>query len=598
MISANADTLYEVSWEICNKVGGIYTVVQSKAALMCSYYPDYFLIGPYFEDKSRVDFEEKKPNPSLSRVFQKLSEIGIVCKYGKWNIPSEPNTILVDFKGMLNKKNDIKKKLWEDYKIDSLYSAWDFDEPVVWATAVGILLNELEKESSGKKIVAQFHEWLAGAALLYLKNKKSGIATVFTTHATMLGRAIAGSGADLYRMMASINPERSAYDYKVQDKFLVERACAQNSDVFTTVSEITGLEAEKILGRKPEVLLLNGLDIDKFPTVEEFSLKHVICKEKIKEYLIFHFFPYYSFDVSNTLIFFIVGRYEFKNKGIDIFIEALGRLNQKLKDDGSKQSIAAIFWIPQETHGMKTELLENKNYYRHIKNYVGFNAENILNNIIYDLVSGKDLSKDSLFAKDFLLDLKKDILHFKRKGMPPLVTHNINDEGNDLILQSFVNKGLDNNEKNPVKVILYPVYLDGDDGLINLQYYDGMAGCHLGVFPSYYEPWGYTPLEAASLGVPSITSDLSGFGMFIKEKIKNDMDDGIFVLRRFGRDDSDVVKDFTELLYRFSKRGKKERAKNKLNAKELSSLADWGILVENYIKAHNLAIEKVKLNGA
>ncbi|MFC1704909.1 glycosyltransferase [Nanoarchaeota archaeon] len=591
MIKPNADILFEASWEVCNKVGGIYTVVKSKASLTKDAYKDYFLIGPYFKDKADVDLEKKSPPNELKPVFNKLKEEGIVCYFGEWQIKGEPNTILIDSKKFMDKKNDIKKALWDNFKIDSLNANGEFDEAVVWATAVGRLLEEISKVYKKKKMVAQFHEWLAGAGLLYLKKQNSKIGTIFTTHATMLGRTISSSGRDLYGILDKINPEEEAYKSGVQDKFLVERACAQNTDVFTTVSEITGIEAEKILGRKPEVLVLNGLDIGKFPTLEEVSIKHVTSREKIREFLTFHFFPHYTFDLSHTMIMFIVGRYEFKNKGIDVFIRALGNLNEKLKQEKSERTVAVFFWIPQGTNGMKVELLENKNFYRHIKNHVTFHSSKILSNIVYDFVSQKDISKSQLFTKDFLLSIKKDILHFKREGNPLIATNNINDEGDNTMLKSFMENGLSNKEEDKVKVLLYPVYLDGDDGLIDLPYYDAMAGCHLGVFPSYYEPWGYTPLEAAALGVPSITSDLAGFGRFIKPKLKGDMDDGIFVLDRFGKNENETVDQFSDLLYKFSQRDNRARAKNKLRAKELARSADWGILIENYIKAHNLALK-------
>ncbi len=592
MIKAKAEFLFEVSWEVCNKVGGIYTVVKSKAELMKSHYENYILIGPYIKEKADVDLKKERAPPDIQQVFEKLKSANIRCYYGKWQIKGEPDVILVDFSKLIDEKNKLKEQLWNDYRIDSLRSGWSFEEPVIWSAAVAKLLEELCLVYNNKKIVAHFHEWMAGSALLHLKKRNVGISTVFTTHATMLGRTLAGSGQDLYARLDQINPEEEAYKSSIEDKFTTERACAKAADVFTTVSEITSIEAEKILGRKADVLVLNGLDIAKFPTMEEVAIKHVTCRDKIREFLIFHFFPYYTFDLNHTMLLFIVGRYEYRNKGIDIFIEALTRLNERLKKEKSKRTVAAFFWIPQETKGVKTELLENKNYYRHIKNFVNFNSEKILANLIYDLVSHKHISKEHLFTKDFVLALKKDLLQFKRKGNPPFVTHNISNEQNDEIVQSLVRHGLDNKKDDNVKTILYPVYLDGNDGLINLPYYDAMAGCHLGLFPSYYEPWGYTPLEAAALGVPSVTSDLSGFGMFIKHNLKHNMDDGIFVLKRYQKTDEDAIKEFTELLYKFCKRNKNERAKNKLSAKEFSGLADWKILIENYIKAHNLALEK------
>lgn len=587
------DYLFECSWEVCNKVGGIYTVVKSKAAITNQRYKNYFLVGPYFEEKAKVEFQKKPAPKELSKAFSELKKANLTCYYGTWNIEGEPNVILIDFSGFVGNKNYIKETLWNDYNIDSLESGWDFDEPVIWSVAVGKLIEKLSVSYNNKKIVSHFHEWMAGAALLYLKKHGSKVATVFTTHATMLGRSIAGTGRPLYEILEKINPEEEAYKLKVQAKFLTERACAQNADIFTTVSEITAIEAEKILGRKPEVLVLNGLDIAKFPSVEEASIRHVTNRDKIREFITFYFFPYYTFEIKHTIIFFILGRYEFRNKGIDIFIKALANLNEKLKKENSKRTIVAFFWIPQETHGIKTEQLENKNYYRHIENFVKYNSEEILSNIVYDLVCNQTISQERILSKDFLNALKKDLMRFRRSGNPPICTHNLKDEGNDAIVRSLIESGLDNKEDDPVKAILYPVYLDGSDGLINLPYYDSMSGCHLGIFPSYYEPWGYTPLEAAALAVPSVTSDLAGFGRFIAKKVKDNMDDGIFNLKRFNVPEQDTVTRFTELLYDFSKRDKHQRSDNKVNAIELSKLADWKFFIRNYINAHNKAVDKV-----
>ncbi|MFH1506175.1 MAG: glycogen/starch synthase [archaeon] len=590
VIKGNAEMLFEVSWEICNKVGGIYTVMISKAALMNGYYEKYFMIGPYFEDKARVIFTERKPPADFKKIFVGLKKEGIECHYGIWEIKGEPEVILVDYKGIVDKKNELKGMLWNDYLIDSLHSGWEFEEPMLWSYCVGRFLEEVGKANLSKKIVSHFHEWLAGFALLWLKKKRSTVKTVFTTHATMLGRAIAGSGEDLYSMIENMNPEEEAHQHGVYDKFQTERAAAQATDIFTTVSEITGFEAEKILGRKPEVLVLNGLDVGKFPNLEEVSIKHVTSRERIKEFLTYHFFPYYSFDLDHNLVYSILGRYEFKNKGIDVLIKSLGMLNSQLKKENSNRTVTVFFWIPMKARGIKVELLENKNYYKHIKNFVEWNSKKILQKIISDFISLKDpLKSKSLFTKEFLTDMKRDILQFKRVGNPLIVTNYVENENNDAIVRNLLDIGLDNKEDDRVKVIVYPVYLDGTDGLLNLPYYEAIAGCHLGIFPSYYEPWGYTPLETAAMGVPAITTDLAGFGRFIApKKIK---DEGIFILPRFGKTEDEVVYELYRIMYRFSKLDHSERIQNKVVAKQLSMLADWKHLVKHYILAHNMALE-------
>jgi glycogen(starch) synthase len=596
MQKPEADILFESSWEICNKVGGIYTVISSKAYHMMELYKNYFVIGPYFENNAKLDFMPLEVPKEFATIFERLKNEGILCHYGRWvEVKGKPIAILIDFQGLIHQKNNLKSMYWNDYKIDSLRGYWDFEEPMLWSYATGRLIAEL-KYSLYKElnVVAQFHEWLSAFGLLYLKKNCPDVATVFTTHATTLGRSISGNGVDLYATLKYLDPLREAYNNNVEAKHLTEKAAALNCDIFTTVSEITAMEAEKFLGRKPEVLVLNGLDIDKFPSFEETSIKHISSRDKLQEFLTYYFFPYYTFDVTQTLIFYTVGRNEYRNKGYDILIKSLGKLNNLLKkekqDAGLPRHIAMMFWIPMENHGHKLDVLENKNYYMHIKNYVNANAPDIMTRLIYDFISKKDIDHD-LFTETFVEHIRKDIVAFERNGNPPLSTHNI-DEGNNMIISSLRENGLLNRKEDLVKVIVEPVYLDGTDGFIDLSYYDAMIGCHLGLFPSYYEPWGYTPLESATLGVPALTTDLSGFGMFIKDKLTSKK--GMMVLERLNKSEDYVINEFVSDLYEFSKLTHAERVECKLNAKSLSAYAEWNVLIENYVIAHNLALQKNK----
>jgi glycogen(starch) synthase len=600
---ANQDKIvFEASWEVCHKVGGIFTVVKSKAALLNENYPNYFLIGPYFEANAETDFVEEPAPQSFGEVFGELKKEGIVCHFGRWQIKGKPQTILIDFSTYWAKKDEIKSRLWKDYKIDSLYAGSDFDEPTIWATAAGVLIERFiqKKQKRGEnnfKYVAQFHEWLSGAGLLYLKKSNVKIATVFTTHATMLGRTIAGSGRDLYDELEQIDADKEAYASGIQAKHLTEKSCAAASDAFTTVSEITGIEAEKLLGRKPDVLVLNGLDIEKLPTYEEAAYRHRINRKKIHRFLRYYFLPYYYFDIEDTLLLFIVGRYEYKNKGIDLVVDALAELNKRLQKDGSKRTVICFFWIPRDVHGVKNEISINKTAYFTLRNFVEEHLPHIETRIVNNIIKTgtKKLKIDEishdLFDEQFKNNIKKLEVNFSKKGNPPMSTHNIPYEYEDAIIKNLVSKGLDNKEDDRVKVIFYPIYLTGVDGLTDLAYYDAMNACHLGLFPSYYEPWGYTPLECASLAVPSLTSDLGGFGRFLLQKTTGSS--GIYVLKRYKRDMKEVMKDFSDTLHKFSKFNAKERVQQKILAKELSNLADWNTLVKNYFDAHDLAIKKV-----
>jgi glycogen(starch) synthase len=592
--------LFEASWEVCHKVGGIYTVVKSKAALINDAFPNYFLIGPYFKDHAEADLVEEALPHGFQEVFDELKNEGIVCHFGRWQIKGNPRTILIDFSGYWGRKNEIKTRLWDQYRIDSIYSGGEFDEALLWATAAGRLIERFiqKKKDRGEdsfRYILHCHEWLAGGALLYLKKSSVNVATVFTTHATMLGRTIAGAGRNLYDELEQVNPEKEAFASGIQDKFLTEKACAGAADVFTTVSEITSIEAEHLLGRKADVLVLNGLDISKLPTYEEAAYEHRINREKIHEFLRFYFLPYYYFNIEDTVLFFIVGRYEFKNKGIDILIEALARLNEKLKKEGSKRTVVCFIWIPRDVHGVRNDISMNKTSYLTLKDFIQEHLPNIQTNIVTNIIktgpvkSAIDISSD-LFTTDFIHQVKRLELNFAKKGNPPLSTHNIPNEYDDIIIRRLNETGLDNKQDDPVKVIFYPIYLSGVDGLTDLSYDDAMNACHLGLFPSYYEPWGYTPLECAALGVPSLTSDLGGFGRFLLQKTSGNS--GIFVLKRYKRDMADVMHDFTDVLYKFAKFNAQERVQQKILAKDLANLADWKVLIINYFNAYDLAVSK------
>ncbi len=589
-IEPKADYLFECSWEVCNKVGGIYTVLISKSNILNKLYRNYFLIGPYFEDHARFDYVEKEPPTSFKRVFESLKKEGIKCYFGEWQIKGNPKVILIDFKGFIPKKNELKTKYWEDYKIDSLNSDWMFDEPMLWATTVGILLEKLRPLLKGS-MVAHFHEWMSGFALLYLKPKNLNIKTVFTTHATMLGRALAGSNRDFYNELDSLKPEEEAYNSNVQDKYLTEKACAFNTDVFTTVSQITALEVDKLLGKKPDVILFNGLDRSEFPTQEEVAVLHRKHKKSLYEFVKYFFFPYYSFDLKETLFFFIAGRYEYHNKGLDILTKAFGDLNRKLKKEKSNRTIVVFYFIPRDTLGIKPELSENKMTYEYLKDLIEDNVEDIEEHVLNEVLTTNKIrvTHTKLLREEVISKLKKLKYKLSRQGPALLSTHNIPNENGDLIIRGFVDNDLKNREDDRIKVVDYPVYLTGVDGLLNLSYYNTITAFHFGLFPSYYEPWGYTPLETASLGVPSLTTDLAGFGRFV---LSNNIHSGVFVLRRFNKSEKEVVLQLRDIMYNFLQLSKQERSQQKLDARAVSKLTDWKDFIKNYIKAHNLALDQ------
>lgn len=587
--------LVESSWEVCNKVGGIYAVVSSKADQMVKKYKDnYILIGPYFENKAAAEFTSLKAPEFIQKVIDKFKKNNVILHYGVWHIKGKPKVLLVDFKSKMSEKDAIKTELWNSFKVDSLFSKFDFEEPVVWSYTVGMIVEELynslmEKDSS-LKVVLHSHEWLSGSSILYLKKYNSNVKTVFTTHATMLGRTISGAWGNLYDIIEKINPDETAKKLNVIDKHSLEKATALYSDIFTTVSEITGFEAEKILGRKPDIIVPNGLDFSSFPDNELVSIKHRIYREKIREFLIPYFFPYYTFDLEHTLLVYISGRYEFSNKGIDVFIKSLGLLNEEMKRKNDKRTIVVFFFIPANITSIRYDLLESKSLFEDVQDEINDYSEKIEKNIIYGFAERKTPEQLNLFDEEFIFKLKKMLLTFKKEGLPPLSTHHIVNEDNDLIIKSFRENGLLNRKEDKVKVVFYPGYLSSSDGLLNLDYYPAVMGCHLGVFPSYYEPWGYTPMESAGYAVPSITTDLSGLGAYMIKK--NIPEKGIWILRRKNKSFLEISEDLKNIIKNYSDLSHDERIEKKHEAFHTSRIFDWKKLIKNYFEAHKKALEK------
>jgi glycogen synthase len=594
MLAPRADLLLEISWEVCNKIGGINTVLATKAAQMVKRYRQgYYLVGPYLPQNSKYQFEEKMPEGRMEEVFGILEAQGIHCHFGRWLIEGEPQVILLDFSGLWPNINNYKHELWSLYQIDSMESAFEFDEPVVWGWAAAKLAEQMRAAFSDKKLAIHCHEWLAGSALLFAKKLCGDIPSVFTTHATTLGRSLAFNNIDLYANIEKIDAQKEAYNYHIQAKHLLEKAAAVNATVFTTVSEITGVECQYFLGRTPDVFLPNGLDVGGYLSFEEVAIKHRIQRGRIREFLFYNFFPHYTFDLKNTLFYFMMARYEYHAKGIDVFIKALGNLNRKLLKEKSSRTIVVFLWVPSKTNGVRSELIENRGNYYDIKQFVEENSAAITESFTYSLVAGKDLKDTDVFGDESHRSLERKLRKARRVGNPPVCTHDLGYR-NDAIMEALAEQGLGNAKEDRVKVVFYPSYLSENDKLLNLSMQEAIQGCHLGVFPSYYEPWGYTPIEAAAEGVPSITSDLSGLGRYLQRLPRDGQHPGIFIVNNFGKKEDEIVVQLEDMLYDFSGLPGRERVEN--NARELVEHFDWENFTENYIEAHNKAVAAVKNN--
>ncbi|MFT4313177.1 MAG: glycogen/starch synthase [Candidatus Woesearchaeota archaeon] len=581
--------VFETSFEVCNKVGGIYTVVQSKAQYMKQLSDEYFLIGPYFKEKNQDEFEELPIPIQFQKAFGELEKEGIFVHYGKWLIEGEPITLLVEFSQLFHHINSFKKELWDAFGVDSYDAPFEFNEPLVFGVAVAKIIQKMvDTEFSQDAIIAHAHEWMCGFSNLYLQLQDTNIKTIFSTHATTLGRSICSNGVDLYSALEGINSDEKAKEFGVYQKHTAEKAAAQHSTIFATVSEITALESEHILGRKPEVLLLNGLDSRQFPTYTEIGTIHKSSRERIDEFLKYYFFPYHSFDISKTQVQFISGRHEIENKGIDVTIQTLGKLNQTLKSNPDEErTIVCFIFVPFTQYGIRKEILEQKVEFRRITRYITQISEDMQKQLLHHFLQNKDVHDFTTTVSTENINIAKKLTRAfdKKEEQAPISTHYIDED--NIIQKLLTQNGLHNRKEDRVKIVYYPSYLSSVDTLLDMTYYQTTTGCDLGLFCSYYEPWGYTPLEGNAVGVPTVTTDLAGYGKYVQ----NHPHDGVFVLSRRNTPTHELISQYHDTLMHLLSLTRVEYDKLRMQAKMICENADWQTFIQNYKIAQDLALE-------
>jgi glycogen phosphorylase/synthase len=534
--------LFETSWEVCNKVGGIYTVLSTKAlSLVNEYHDNYILIGPdvWKETHENPEFHEDK---FLYKAWrQKAESDGLRIKIGRWNIPSQPVVVLIDFTPYFSQRDKIFAWLWETYKLDSLSGGWDYMEPALFGWAAAQVIESFYNYyvSFHDKIVAQFHEWMTGAGVLYLKNKVPQVGTLFTTHATVLGRSIAGNGLPLYQDMNSYDPDGMAIQCGVVSKQSLEKLSAIEADCLTTVSQITNNECGHFLGKEVDILTPNGFDDTIVPVKEEYFEKRAKARQRlfeVAEGLLNRPLSKDSILIINS------GRYEFRNKGIDLFIDAMGKLNRQPK---LQQDIIAFLTIPAYQFGPRPEVLK-----------------------------------------------RMELREFSTPVTGEYLTHGLHEPENDAILQRIQGNGLHNGPGDRVSIIFVPAYLNGTDGVFNLDYYDLLIGFDGSIFPSYYEPWGYTPLESLAFHIPTITTSLAGFGQWVKSLYPT-LKDSVTIIPRGDNNDDFVVDEMVKAVVHVSGKPEKEILRIRLKAYEVSRSALWKNLISNYQEAYAIALQQV-----
>ncbi len=536
------DYLFEVSWEICNKVGGINTVIATKSLKLQEQFKDRLIfIGPdvWREPEKNPAFEEDK---DLFKTWRRQAKTeGLRIRTGRWNIIGNPIVILVDFSSFVPQKNQIFSNFWESYHLDSLSGSHDYVEAAMFGYAAGKVIEHFWdfNLSIREKTIAHFHEWMTGAGVLYLKKAAPQIATVFTTHATTVGRSLAGHGFPLYKQMHEYNGDQKAKELGIVAKQSMEKISANQADCFTTVSEITATECKQFLEKEVDEITPNGFEDSFVPKGNEFNTKREKARNKlleVAEAVVGHEIKKDALLICNS------GRYEFYNKGIDIFIHSMCKLQN---EERLQKEVVAFVLVPANNYGARKELQEK------------------------------------LSSSDASLNISKSFL-----------THGLHDSEYDPILNEIKSCNFTNDKNQKVKIIFVPSYLNGRDGIFNMKYYELLIGFDLTIFPSYYEPWGYTPLESLAFHVPTITTNLAGIGMWVNRELV-EVNNGIDIFERGVGKDQSLIDKIVNRCVTFSIRNQVEINQARNNAYEISRIALWENLLKHYYKAYSIALKKL-----
>lgn len=532
--------IFETSWEVCNMVGGIYTVLSTRAATLQQVHGDKLIfIGPdIWIDKHCPYFEETE---ELFEDWKKYTDetYHLKIRVGRWNIPGKPIAVLVDFVPLMIRKNEIYSKVWEQTGVNSIAAYGDYDESSMFGYSTGMIIESYYrffKLKAENQVIAHFNEWMTTFGAFYIKNQVPEIATIFTTHATSIGRSIAGNHKPLYDYLNEYNGDQMSYELNMVSKHSTEKTAAHLVDCFTTVSEITGFECEQLLDKKPDMITPNGWEDDFLPKGKDFSTKRKDARKslrKVAETLLGYKLT------ENALFVSTAGRYEYKNKGIDTFLESLKILTGYT--DLAKEIVVFIM-VPANIKGSR-------------------------------------------------LDLASSISHPENKLQTwnHFTTHELYDYYNDNVMSAINWFHFTNIQSQPVKIIFVPSYLSGEDGIFNKSYYDLLIGMDLTVFPSYYEPWGYTPLESIAFSVPTITTDLSGFGQWILHNL-NDIGQGVGVIQRSDYNGYIVAKHIAEMINKFASFSEDEVKNVRKKAAVIAEKALWKHFIHFYDKAYNIAL--------
>ena len=534
--------LFESSWEVCNKVGGIYTVLSTKAhTLVQSFKDNLIFIGPdVWGEKNAPDFIEDSKLFTDWKIYAETTD-NLQIKIGRWNVPGTPPVILVDFKQYFKERDSFFYSMWDSFQVDSMHAYGDYDESCIFAYAVGKVIESFYHfyKLESKKVAALFNEWMLGMGALYIQKQIPAIATLFTTHATSIGRSIAGNNKALYAYMDGYNGDQMARELNMEAKHSLEKQTAHYVDCFTTVSDITAHECEQLLDKAPDIVTPNGFEPNFVPAKQEYTKKQKEARKALlnmAEKLLGCPISSDAFLVSTS------GRYEYRNKGIDVFIEAMNRIRTSGK---LQREVVAFIMVPAWVHASRADLKE---------------------------VITKDIKTTAPLQM-------------------PFITHWLNQMEQDKVLNYIAHAGFTNAANEKLKIIFIPCYQDGHDGILNKPYYDLLIGMDATVYPSYYEPWGYTPLESIAFGIPTVTTNLAGFGLWAKKHVTgNDICEGVAVINRDDFNYFEVADAITNAILTLVSKDNKETKNIRKRCSELATEAEWSKFIVYYEEAFRIAL--------
>lgn len=587
--------LFEISWEVCNQLGGIYTVLRSKVPSMVNRWGSrYCLLGPYHQTTASVEFEPGPMTGAIGQAVKQLREQGIYAHYGRWLVTGRPHVVLMDYLSVFARLHEVKYRLWDDHGIAMPADNELLNNTIAFGEACRYFLALLgQREAQRRPIVAHFHEWMSGGAIPMLRHERWPGTMVFTTHATVLGRYLAMNDLEFYDHLPFYDPAYESDRFNVQPQHRLECAAAHGAHVFTTVSDVAAEECRHLLGRNVDLILPNGLNIQRFAALHEFQNLHRAYKEKIHQFTMGHFFSSYHFDLSKTLYFYTSGRYEYRNKGMDLTIEALARLNHMMRQAGSDVTVVAFIITRRPIRSINVAALQCRAMLDEFHTVADAIKDQIGQRLFSAAAAGKIPDFNSLVDEYWLLRLRRTIHAWKRDLPPGIVTHDLVDDTTDQILTQLRACHLWNQQHDPVKVIYHPDFITPTNPLFGMEYDHFVRGCHLGIFPSYYEPWGYTPLESIALGVPAVTSDLAGFGSYIMQLLPDHDEKGLYVLQRQHRSFDQSADDLAHRLLHFTGLARRQRINLRNNTESFSVHFDWHNLEKLYHEAYELALDRI-----